>query len=115
MTLLNILMWCRSHDGRILAVSSTDGYCTLVTFEENELGIPYEKQVVKIQTAAESAEKFKERQRLKEKKKKKQENNNNNTMEAKEASAADRTERQHFEQIAKKPVSCRAPLQSRNK
>ena len=32
---------CRSRDGRALIVSSTDGFCTVATFEENELGLPY--------------------------------------------------------------------------
>lgn len=32
---------CRSSDGHILAVSSTDGYCSLVSFAEGELGTPY--------------------------------------------------------------------------
>ena len=35
---------CRSHDGRVLVVSSTDGYCTLVTFEAGELGEPYKQR-----------------------------------------------------------------------
>ena len=29
---------CRSNDGRILVVSSSDGYCTLVHFHDGELG-----------------------------------------------------------------------------
>ncbi|GFO43027.1 chromatin assembly factor 1 subunit b-like [Plakobranchus ocellatus] len=33
------LSW--SRDGQALIVSSTDGFCTVATFEENELGIPY--------------------------------------------------------------------------
>ena len=32
------LAW--SADGRILIVASTDGYCSLVSFEEGELGEP---------------------------------------------------------------------------
>ena len=32
---------CRSSDGRILVMSSTDGYCSLVSFAEGELGTPY--------------------------------------------------------------------------
>lgn len=32
---------CRSSDGRILVVSSTDGYCSLVSFAKGELGTPY--------------------------------------------------------------------------
>ena len=31
----------RSDDGLILVVSSTDGYCSLVSFAEGELGTPY--------------------------------------------------------------------------
>lgn len=33
----------RSHDGQLLVVSSTDGYCSLITFNENELGTVYKK------------------------------------------------------------------------
>ncbi len=32
----------RSSDGRIIVISSTDGYCSIVTFSEGELGKPYE-------------------------------------------------------------------------
>ena len=32
---------CRSKDGRILVVSSMDGYCSVVTFDAGELGVPY--------------------------------------------------------------------------
>ncbi|KAK6625732.1 hypothetical protein RUM43_006031 [Polyplax serrata] len=31
-----------SYDGRLLLASSSDGYCTIVTFAEGELGVPYE-------------------------------------------------------------------------
>ena len=31
----------RSSDGKLLLISSTDGYCTLIAFEDGELGIPY--------------------------------------------------------------------------
>ena len=31
----------RSSDGKILVVASTDGYCTLINFEDEELGVPY--------------------------------------------------------------------------
>lgn len=34
-----------SKDGRLLMVSSTDGYCTFVTFDEGEIGMPYEGPV----------------------------------------------------------------------
>jgi len=36
----------RSHDARLLIISSTDGYCTLITFDENELGSVYKKAEV---------------------------------------------------------------------
>lgn len=36
---LNDLAW--SSDGRILIVSSSDGYCTIINFQENELGRIY--------------------------------------------------------------------------
>ncbi|XP_033636138.1 chromatin assembly factor 1 subunit B-like isoform X2 [Asterias rubens] len=36
-----------SPDGRVLVVSSTDGFCSLVTFEEGEIGIPFEKAPIK--------------------------------------------------------------------
>ncbi|XP_046392894.1 chromatin assembly factor 1 subunit B [Ischnura elegans] len=38
-TRLTDITW--SSDGRILVVSSTDGYCSAITFAEGELGIPY--------------------------------------------------------------------------
>lgn len=41
-TRLTDLAW--SGDGLILAASSTDGFCTVVTFEQDELGIPYIKE-----------------------------------------------------------------------
>lgn len=41
-TRLTDLTW--SQDGRILAVSSTDGFCSLVSFEANELGTEYVKE-----------------------------------------------------------------------
>ncbi|CAH1799444.1 unnamed protein product [Owenia fusiformis] len=43
---LSDLTW--SQDGRLLAVSSTDGYVSMVHFNENELGIPYKEQPVTI-------------------------------------------------------------------
>lgn len=39
-TRLTDLSW--SSDGRIIVVSSTDGYCSIVTFAEGELGTPYQ-------------------------------------------------------------------------
>lgn len=41
----------RSSDGAFLAISSTDGYCSFVTFEKDELGIPLkEKPVLSLRT-----------------------------------------------------------------
>jgi len=37
------LAW--SKDGRMLVVSSRDAFCSIVSFSENELGIPYEDSV----------------------------------------------------------------------
>lgn len=40
-----------SSDGAFLAISSTDGYCSFVTFEKDELGIPLkEKPVLSMRT-----------------------------------------------------------------
>lgn len=40
-----------SSDGAFLAISSTDGYCSFVTFEKDELGIPLkEKPVLSVRT-----------------------------------------------------------------
>ncbi|XP_046667146.1 chromatin assembly factor 1 subunit B isoform X2 [Homalodisca vitripennis] len=41
-TRLTDLSW--SSDGRVLVVSSTDGYCSVITFAENELGTVYTGQ-----------------------------------------------------------------------
>ncbi|XP_064618351.1 chromatin assembly factor 1 subunit B-like [Liolophura sinensis] len=41
---LSDLSW--TSDGNCLIVSSTDGYCTIVRFEEGEIGVPYSRQVV---------------------------------------------------------------------
>lgn len=41
-TRLTDLTW--SPDGRLLVASSTDGYCALVSFEENEIGVRYVKE-----------------------------------------------------------------------
>ncbi|XP_076257991.1 chromatin assembly factor 1, p105 subunit [Rhynchophorus ferrugineus] len=38
-TRLTDLTW--SHDGSLLVASSTDGFCTLITFETRELGVPW--------------------------------------------------------------------------
>lgn len=46
------MFWApRSSDGTFLAISSTDGYCSFVTFEKGELGVPLkEKPVLSIKT-----------------------------------------------------------------
>lgn len=47
-TRLTDLTW--SSDGLILACSSTDGFCTLVTFSPNELGVQYKEPEIVIET-----------------------------------------------------------------
>nr|XP_045607869.1 chromatin assembly factor 1 subunit B-like [Procambarus clarkii]XP_045607870.1 chromatin assembly factor 1 subunit B-like [Procambarus clarkii] len=42
-TRLSDVTW--SSDGRILVVSSTDGYCSLVSFSKDEVGIPYKEKM----------------------------------------------------------------------
>ncbi|XP_029420726.1 chromatin assembly factor 1 subunit B isoform X2 [Nannospalax galili] len=47
---LSDISW--SSDGAFLAISSTDGYCSFVTFEKDELGIPLkEKPVLSLRTS----------------------------------------------------------------
>jgi chromatin assembly factor 1 subunit B len=38
-TRLTDITW--SNDGMVILVSSTDGFCSFITFEDNELGRPY--------------------------------------------------------------------------
>lgn len=47
----------RSSDGSFLAISSTDGYCSFVTFEDDELGIPLKEKPVLITRTPNTAEK----------------------------------------------------------
>ncbi|GAB6032501.1 hypothetical protein CHUAL_011397 [Chamberlinius hualienensis] len=42
---LSDMSW--SDDGRILIISSTDGYCSFITFTENELGVPFKEDISK--------------------------------------------------------------------
>ena len=44
--MVNGLIWSvvRSPDAKFLLVSSTDGYCTVITFDEGELGDVYVKE-----------------------------------------------------------------------
>ncbi|CAI5772575.1 chromatin assembly factor 1 subunit B [Podarcis lilfordi] len=52
-----------SSDGSFLAISSTDGYCSFVTFEEDELGIPLkEKPAVSAGTPSTAEKKMKKGQ-----------------------------------------------------
>lgn len=37
-----LILFYRSSDGKMLIASSTDGYCSIVTFSEGELGNVYE-------------------------------------------------------------------------
>jgi len=43
-----IYILCRSHDGRLLVLSSTDGYCTMISFDVGELGTEYKLQVPEV-------------------------------------------------------------------
>uniref|UniRef100_A0A8C3XZE3 CAF1B/HIR1 beta-propeller domain-containing protein n=1 Tax=Catharus ustulatus TaxID=91951 RepID=A0A8C3XZE3_CATUS len=53
---LSDISW--SSDGSFLAISSTDGYCSFVTFEEDELGVPLkEKPQLHVRTPAAAADK----------------------------------------------------------
>ncbi|XP_043927967.1 chromatin assembly factor 1 subunit B-like [Protopterus annectens] len=52
---LSDLSW--SADGSFLAVSSTDGYCSFITFEKDELGIPLKEKPVFTSVTPTTAEK----------------------------------------------------------
>ncbi|NXV05801.1 CAF1B factor, partial [Cettia cetti] len=53
---LSDISW--SSDGSFLAISSTDGYCSFVTFEEAELGVPLkEKPQIPVRTPGAAADK----------------------------------------------------------
>ncbi len=41
-------IYFRAWDGRILVVASTDGYCSLISFDKDELGTPYKDQIVQV-------------------------------------------------------------------
>ncbi|ELT96618.1 hypothetical protein CAPTEDRAFT_226807 [Capitella teleta] len=66
---LSDLSW--SHDGRFLSVSSTDGFITLVTFAEGELGEAYHTQVVTVMTQSHFDEAEKEKAEAKKSRTKK--------------------------------------------
>ncbi|XP_067897249.1 chromatin assembly factor 1 subunit B [Heterodontus francisci] len=58
---LSDITW--SRDGTFLTISSTDGYCSFVTFEKDELGIPLkEKPVLSMQIPSISEKKLKKGQ-----------------------------------------------------
>ena len=38
----------RSSDGRTLVISSSDGYCSIVQFNEGELGEPYDPSIKQV-------------------------------------------------------------------
>ena len=67
----------RSHDGRLLVISSTDGYCTVVTFSEGELGTPYHKQTLHVQTLGEMQRRERDRIHAKAKQREKRRSNTN--------------------------------------
>ncbi|XP_037653816.1 chromatin assembly factor 1 subunit B [Choloepus didactylus] len=54
---LSDISW--SSDGAFLAISSTDGYCSFVTFEKDELGIPLKEKPVLITRTPDIAKKTK--------------------------------------------------------
>lgn len=54
---LSDISW--SSDGAFLAISSTDGYCSFVTFEKDELGIPLKEKPVLIMRTPDTAKKTK--------------------------------------------------------
>ncbi|XP_027765556.1 chromatin assembly factor 1 subunit B [Empidonax traillii] len=58
---LSDISW--SSDGSFLAISSTDGYCSFVTFEKDELGIPLkEKPQISLRTPGATEKKVKKSQ-----------------------------------------------------
>lgn len=67
-TRLTDLTW--STDGNVLIVSSTDGFCSLLTFDENELGERYEEMDAVLCAAANTIEN--PPQRIRKQKKQKQ-------------------------------------------
>ncbi|KFP71438.1 Chromatin assembly factor 1 subunit B, partial [Acanthisitta chloris] len=58
---LSDISW--SSDGSFLAISSTDGYCSFVTFERDELGIPLKEQPqISVRTCGATEKKVKKNQ-----------------------------------------------------
>ena len=68
-TRITDLAW--SHDGRLLIASSTDGYCTLITFEIGELGTAYVKEESECEESTTEASAHEEGDACKEENKKK--------------------------------------------
>lgn len=85
-TRLTDVAW--SGDGRILIVSSTDGFCSLVTFAEQELGDVYDDTEVMEKLREASNAKAKKPSK-KKKMKKKAPSNNSNEEKTKESPKAD--------------------------
>ncbi|KAH8371083.1 hypothetical protein KR093_006159 [Drosophila rubida] len=96
-TRLTDLTW--SNDGNLLIVSSTDGFCSLITFGENELGERYEHMEAVLCTVTISLENAPQRQRKIKKQRRKasidettlrrplQEKSKRNTIDSKLASS----------------------------
>ena len=57
-TRISDIAW--SRDGRLLMISSTDGFCTFVTFAEGEIGVEYEGEAYVFPVAPESPAKNEE-------------------------------------------------------
>ena len=43
-----VVLILRSHDGSMLVVSSSDGYCSIIHFKGGELGKPYHLTVAQV-------------------------------------------------------------------
>ena len=69
-----VFFYSRSPDGRCLAISSTDGFITFVSFTEGELGTLYHEQAVTISSRLELRAQENERQQEREKKKRAKDN-----------------------------------------
>lgn len=75
-----------SSDGSILIVSSVDGFCTVITFEEDELGIKYTKPIIIMNDADDKANLSKKRTKSKisptQNKEKNMSNDSNETLKS---------------------------------
>lgn len=50
----NCFIKTRSSNGQLLVVSSSDGFCSIISFSKDELGIPYTNNTKVVIEAAES-------------------------------------------------------------